>query len=276
MPRCTHCDRRGIFLRVNSEGYCKQCVPIVAAQRRKEEEMRQARLKEEEEKRLAEELYRKTHDEYGHSVSSYFTFVPIRVAGVTYKNGRRSRQTILRNIYFKDEPYTRIDKNNCLDFVPTDYEGEKAVEVWVYNKKSREKIGYVPREEASFFYENLPRLHSCFDFFVSGGGKDFVGESIPWGAGFIARFFNLPGQGDVNSSLFSDFEFMKRLDSSESTSDGLSIAYRFFKKKYPHAFVIGCSADPSDNNNLIINVGDDQLLVSKYDPSNGSVQIEHL
>lgn len=283
MARCLFCERKSIFLRVNDDGYCKDCVPRVAARRkaeeekrRKAEELHQAHLKEEEEKRLAEERYRQTHDKFGHEINSYFTFVPIRVSGVTYKNGRRSRQTILRNIYFNDEPYARIDKNKCVDFVPTDYEGEKAVEVWVYNGKTREQIGYIPRDEASFFYDNLSRFHSCFDFVVSGGGKDSAGEPIPWGAGFTARFFNLPGQGKVNKSSFSAFEFMKHLETYDPEANGLCIAYSSFKKKFPHAFVCGCTPDPIDANKLIINVGGDRDIVSTYNPSDGSVSIDSL
>lgn len=283
MAKCLFCERKSIFLRVNSEGHCKDCAPRVAARRRdeeenkrKDEERRLAFLKAEKEKRLAEEHYRKTHDEFGHEINSYFTFVPIRVAGVTYKNGRRSRQTILRNIYFKDDPYSRVDKDNCIDFVATTYEGDKAVEIWIYNKNTREQIGYVPRSESSFFYDNLSRLHSCFDFTISGGGKNAEGEQISWGAGFTARFFNLPGQGLVNSTSFSAFELMKRLDVSDPEADGLSIAYSLFKKKFPHASIYGCTLDPNDINKLIINVGGDRNIVSTYNPIDDSVKIDYL
>lgn len=282
MAKCLHCERKSIFLRVNSEGYCKECVPRVAAQRRneaekkrKEEERRIALLKAEEEKRLAQELYRKSHDNFGHDMNDYFTFVPLRVAGVTHKNGRRSRQTILRSIYFKDDPYSQVDKNNCIDFVATTFEGDKAVEIWVFNKKTREQIGYVPRNEASFFFDNLARLHSCFDFSISGGGKTVEGDPISWGAGFTARFFNLPGQGKVNSTSFSAFELMKRLDSSDTVADGISIAYRSFKKKFPHASIYGCTSDPNDINKLIINVGGNKEIVSIYNPSDNSVTIDY-
>lgn len=281
MAKCLFCDRKSLFLRVNAEGYCKDCVPCVAARKReeaerirKEEAQRIASLKAEEDKRLAQELYRKSHDEFGHNMNDYFTFVPLRVAGVTYKNGRRSRQTILRNIYFKDDPYSQVDKDNCIDFVATNFEGDKAVEIWVFNKKTREQIGYVPRNEASFFFNNLPRLHSCFDFTISGGGKNVEGDQISWGAGFTARFFNLPGQGKVDSASFSAFELMKRLDSSDAKADGLSIAYSFFKKKFPHASIYGCVSDPNDANKLIINVGGDKNVVAIYNPSSNSVTID--
>lgn len=38
-----------------------------------------------------------------------FDFLRVKVAGVTFKNGRKSRQTILRKIHFKDEPFDKGD-----------------------------------------------------------------------------------------------------------------------------------------------------------------------
>lgn len=129
-------------------------------------------------------------DEYGHEVNEKYTFVPIRVAGVTHKNGRRSRQTILRQIYWKDEPYEKLEDENCIDLVATEYDGEPAVEVWVHSKKAREMIGYVPKKEAAFVAGRIEDLDTVFDFTVSGGGKTPDGEAVPYGAGLTIRLRN--------------------------------------------------------------------------------------
>lgn len=125
-------------------------------------------------------------DAYGHTVLGPYTVLDIRVAGVTFKNGRRHRQTILRQVKWHDAPYERIDDENCLDFVVTEYEGEKAVEIWIKNKKAREQIGYVPKEEADFFHRNMEYLDKYFDFKVYGGGEK------NYGAAFRVRF-KIPG-----------------------------------------------------------------------------------
>ena len=124
-------------------------------------------------------------DQYGHEANDTYTFVPIKVAGVTYKNGRRSRQTILRQIKWKDDPYQRLDG---IDLIPTEYEGFPAVEIWVYNKKAREMIGYVPKTEASFVHSRVSNFAGYFDFEIYGGGKKSDGSSLSYGASLVLRF----------------------------------------------------------------------------------------
>lgn len=130
------------------------------------------------------------YDEFGHRVISHYTVIPITVAGVTFKNGRRSRQTILRQIFWKDEPYQRYDPDDCIDLVTTVFDNEPAVEIWFRNKKSREMIGYIPKEEAPFFCDNMNRYDGHFDFSVYGGGKNDDGSPRSFGASFTVRFRN--------------------------------------------------------------------------------------
>lgn len=117
----------------------------------------------------------------GHRQGSLYEFVPVTVAGVTFSNGRRQRQTILRQIYWKDEPY---NKELDVTLRQGEYEGAPTVEVWV----NEEQIGFVPKEQVPFFVQNWHRLHSVFDLEVSGGGKRPDGERVPFGATFTARF----------------------------------------------------------------------------------------
>lgn len=291
MAKCLFCERKSLFLRVNDEGYCRDCVPRVAARRkeeaekrRKEEERRLAAAsKAAEEQRLAEERkrieeeYRKRHDEYGNHIGDYFTTSEVTVAGVTFKNGRRSRQTILRQIYWKDEPYQRVNKNKCIDLVATTYNDEPAVEVWVHHKQNREQIGYIPKEMAPFFHQNLYRLNSCEDFEVYGGGIDSDGERHSFGCRFTAKLMNVVGQGAVDSSLFDAFLYKKKLQSSTDKGDINVKLYKAFCKRYPHAWLIGCSHLPDSQYGLIIHLEDvnfDKLIYVKYDDDSNSALIE--
>jgi flagellar basal body-associated protein FliL len=117
----------------------------------------------------------------GHRQGTMYEFVPVKVAGVTFKNKRRHRQTILRQIKWKDEPY-----DGKLDVILRQgaYEGQPTVEVWV----NEEQIGFVPKGQVPFFVQNWHRLHSVFDFDVYGGSKHDDGERNAFGASFVARF----------------------------------------------------------------------------------------
>lgn len=136
-------------------------------------------------------------DQYGHESNDHYIFVPISVAGVTFKNGRRSRQTILRRIYWKDDPYQKVDG---LDFIPVLFEDEPAVEVWVYNKKIREMIGYVPKKDAAFVYDHMSDFAGYFDFNVYGGGKGDDGNALSFGASVTLRFENKSSAQLVSST----------------------------------------------------------------------------
>lgn len=128
-------------------------------------------------------------DQFGHEVTSLYTFVPIKVAGVTFKNGRRWRQTILKQIRWKEEPYQNLDG---IQLVASEYNGEPSVEVWAYNKKSREMIGYIPKKEAEYCHSHIDSFVDTFNFEVYGGGSLPDGTKISYGASFVARFQNDP------------------------------------------------------------------------------------
>ncbi len=60
------------------------------------------------------------------------------VAGVTFKNGRRSRQTILRAMKYGDPPYDKVE----ITLKKTTFDGAPAIEVWA----NQEQIGFVPKD----------------------------------------------------------------------------------------------------------------------------------
>lgn len=102
----------------------------------------------------------------------YFSF---RVAGVTFNNGRKTRQAILRKIKWNDEPFDGFI-NWTLD--KYDYEGSPAVGVYA----NGEQIGNVPKDILDFVLNNWERIRRVYNVDISGGGTDNEGKQINFGA----------------------------------------------------------------------------------------------
>lgn len=108
-----------------------------------------------------------------------YEFFKTKVAGVTFKNGRRSRQTILRAIHFKDAPF---DKGNMEMMIERgEWEGKPAFGVFV----NGEQIGNIPAEHVQFVADNFSRLDGITHIEVYGGG-----EGRNYGAEITLRFRN--------------------------------------------------------------------------------------
>ena len=104
--------------------------------------------------------------------NEYYTF---KLAGVTFSNGRKSRQAILRKIYWKDEPYDGFIVYTLNQY---DFEGESAVGVYAND----EQIGNVPRESLPYVLTNWNRIASVYSVNVYGGGKLEDGTNKNFGA----------------------------------------------------------------------------------------------
>lgn len=96
---------------------------------------------------------------------------------MTFKNGRRSRQTILRRIYWKEEPYDKGDMELTVE--RGEWEGKPAFGVFV----NGEQIGSIPAEHSQFVADNFSRLDGITNIDVYGGG-----EGRNYGAEIILRF----------------------------------------------------------------------------------------
>lgn len=108
-----------------------------------------------------------------------FEFLSVKVAGVTFKNGRKSRQAILRKIHFKDEPF---DKGTMeLTLQREEWEGKPAFGVYV----NGDQIGNIPAEYVSYVNDNFSRLDGIVNIEVYGGG-----EGRNYGAEITLRFRN--------------------------------------------------------------------------------------
>ena len=108
-----------------------------------------------------------------------FEFLSVKVAGVTFKNGRRSRQTILRKIHFKDEPFDKGTMELILQ--REEWEGKPAFGVYV----NGDQIGNIPAEYVSYVNDNFSRLDGIVNIEVYGGG-----EGRNYGAEITLRFRN--------------------------------------------------------------------------------------
>lgn len=108
-----------------------------------------------------------------------FEFLSVKVAGVTFKNGRKSRQTILRKIHFKDEPFDKCTMELTLQ--REEWEGKPAFGVYV----NGDQIGNIPAEYVSYVNDNFSRLDGIVNIEVYGGG-----EGRNYGAEITLRFRN--------------------------------------------------------------------------------------
>lgn len=112
-------------------------------------------------------------------VKPAFEFLSVKVAGVTFKNGRKSRQAILRKIHFKDEPFGKGTMELTLQ--REEWEGKPAFGVYV----NGDQIGNIPAEYVSYVNDNFSRLDGIVNIEVYGGG-----EGRNYGAEITLRFRN--------------------------------------------------------------------------------------
>lgn len=114
---------------------------------------------------------------------SFYEYLKIRVAGVTFKNGRKSRQAILRKIKFRDPPF---DNNQIyINFEQYNFEGEDAIAI----KANGEQIGNVPRDQIKYIMDNWDRIDKPTGIDVYGGGRDNEGYVKSFGAELTLRLF---------------------------------------------------------------------------------------
>lgn len=103
---------------------------------------------------------------------SPYEFLTTKIAGVTFKDGRKSRQTILRRLYWKDEPFNKNSAEVTLD--RGEYEGKPAFAVLLNDVKA----GYVPAEHAQFLEDNFDRCDGVTHIEAYHGANDIYGAEI--------------------------------------------------------------------------------------------------
>ena len=101
-----------------------------------------------------------------------YEFIKTKIAGVTFKDGRKSRQTILRRLYWKDEPFDKEEAEVILD--REEFEGKPAFAVLL----NGEKAGYVPAEHVQFIIDNFVRCDGVVNIKAYCGKEDIYGAEI--------------------------------------------------------------------------------------------------
>ena len=96
-----------------------------------------------------------------------------KAAGVTFSNNRKTRQAILRKIYWHDEPFVFVSYS----LRKYDFEGSPAIGIYA----NGEQIGNVPKDDVSDVLPLLDRI-TKISVNVSGGGQTESGENINFGA----------------------------------------------------------------------------------------------
>lgn len=103
---------------------------------------------------------------------SSYEFLRTKIAGVTFKDGRKSRQTIIRRLYWKDEPFDKNEAEVVLEL--GEYEGKPAFAVILNGQKA----GYVPAEHVQFIEENFARCDGVTHIEAYCGANDIYGAEI--------------------------------------------------------------------------------------------------
>lgn len=102
------------------------------------------------------------------------------VAGVTFKNGRRHRQSILRQIYYRDEPY----QNPTIRLERYEYEGEAAFAVYANDGQ----VGNISKSDIPYVLKHWNDYIGVSEFSVYGGGALDDGELCNYGMRINVKF----------------------------------------------------------------------------------------
>ena len=125
-----------------------------------------------------DELYTSAKDIYNRAVTTskdaYDYTQTFRVAGVTFRNGRRSRQTILRALKFRDPPYENFASIAVEKEI---FEGEDAVGIYV----NKEKVGFISKDDLPWVLERWDKCIGAVDYSVYGGFDHSFGMEVTIG-----------------------------------------------------------------------------------------------
>lgn len=92
------------------------------------------------------------------------TEIEFKVAGVTFKNGRRTRQAILRAMKYRDQGFEQVQ----IQLAKYDFEGSLAIGVFA----NGEQIGNVPKEKVAEVNAAWQKEYVVEEWEVLGSGKD--------------------------------------------------------------------------------------------------------
>jgi hypothetical protein len=112
-------------------------------------------------------------------VQTPYIFLTFTVAGVTFKNGRKTRQAILRALKWGDEEIETVTLE------PYEWEGKPAV----YVKVNDQIIGSMPADTVETFYEYEQKYkRDNIHCEVYGGNKSDDGSRTNYGSEITIRY----------------------------------------------------------------------------------------
>jgi len=91
--------------------------------------------------------------------------IEFKVAGVTFKNGRKTRQALIRAIKWHDPPY---DKEVEITLERYDFEGKLAIGVYA----NGEQLGNVPADLVPEVDAAWQKRYQVLNYEVLGSGQD--------------------------------------------------------------------------------------------------------
>lgn len=120
-----------------------------------------------------------THNITPEVVQSPYTYLTFKVAGVTFNNGRKTRQAILRALKWGDEEI------EVITLEPYEWEGKPAV----YVKVNDQIIGNIPADTVETFYEYERKYErDSVHCEVYGGNKLDDGSRSSYGSEITIRY----------------------------------------------------------------------------------------
>ncbi|MER2009686.1 MAG: hypothetical protein ABS939_19800, partial [Psychrobacillus sp.] len=114
-----------------------------------------------------------------------YIFLNFKVAGVTFKNGRKTRQAILRAFKWGDEEIEQIT------FEPYEFENKPAV----YVKINDQIVGNIPSDTTEAFFEHEQKYkRDNVHCEIYGGSKLDDGTRTNYGCEVYIRYIEKDGQ----------------------------------------------------------------------------------
>ena len=114
------------------------------------------------------------------NVEEPYEYLHIKVSGVTFKNGRKSRQAILRSIKFRDGDFAEGVE---LEIKKYEWEGQPAYGIYA----NGQQIGNIPADLVGYISANFNRIECFTAIEVYGGGRDKNGNTKNYGCEVVLK-----------------------------------------------------------------------------------------
>ena len=166
--KCPLCGKR-FKPKSKTQQICQSCID----KRNREFNLEQTRKREEKERKQAEERARQIAESTINGRIVHIASFPgkdydysylFHVVGVSFNNGRRHRQTILRQIRFRDPPYSKSPTFSLRRYL---FENNDAIAVFA----NEEQVGNISKDDLPWLLEQWKDYYKVSEYDISGGGQ---------------------------------------------------------------------------------------------------------